>query len=202
MLNIHEVMTGLAKTRPIFHSEADFQFALAWQIREMMPDSQIRLEFKPFPDGRMYLDIWIRDQEMAIELKYLHRKLEREYDSEQFILREQSAQDLGRHGFLKDIARVESVVRASVAKCGFAVLLTNDPSYWDERRWIKRDSNDAAFRIHEGRVATGELAWLNPTAGGTLSLRGLYNLHWKDFSEVLGTRNYDQFRYLAVFIGE
>ena len=101
MFNIHEVMTELAKTRPIFHSEADFQFALAWQIREMMPDSQIRLEFKPFPDERMYLDIWLRDQETAIELKYLPRKLEHKYDSEQFILKEQSAQDLGRHGFLK-----------------------------------------------------------------------------------------------------
>ena len=40
MINIHEVMTELAKMRPIFHSEADFQFALAWQIREMMPETR------------------------------------------------------------------------------------------------------------------------------------------------------------------
>ena len=49
MLDIDGLMTGLAGTRKVFHSEADFQHALAWQIHEAMPESRIRLEVDAFP---------------------------------------------------------------------------------------------------------------------------------------------------------
>ena len=48
MLNIHLVMQELAKHRPVFHSEADFQFALAWQIRASMPETEVRLGIQAF----------------------------------------------------------------------------------------------------------------------------------------------------------
>lgn len=209
MLNIHEVMTELAKTRPIFHSEADFQFALAWQIREMMPDSQIRLEFKPFPSERLYLDIWIFNQETAIELKYLSRKIESKHNGERFTLKEQGAQDIIRYDFLKDVARVESTVQSSVAKRGFAILLTNDPLYWDRRRLRKANPVDADFHVYDGRVVSGELAWSDSAGEGTtkgrkepINLISSHSLRWRDYSEVPGTGNFPQFRYLAVGIGE
>ena len=209
MLNIHTVMTELAKTRPIFHSEADFQFALAWQIREMMPGSQIRLEFKPFSDGRMYLDIWIRDQEMAIELKYKTQRMQREHDGEQFTLREQAAQDLGCYDFLKDIERIETIKSSGLAKHGFAIMLTNDLSYCRLPKISRRPkANPTDFRIYEGRVVTGNLEWQDPTAPSVsgrqapINLRGSYSLNWKDYSEVPGTGNFCQFRYLAIAIGE
>jgi hypothetical protein len=56
-LDIHGLMQRLSKSRPIFHSEADFQFALAWRIKESMPDCEVRLEFKPYADESMFLDI-------------------------------------------------------------------------------------------------------------------------------------------------
>lgn len=202
MLDVHEVMTELAKTRPIFHSEADFQFALAWQIREMMPDSEIRLEF---PHRSMRLDIWIFDQETAIELKYLPRNLVSSHNGEQFTLKDHVAQDFGRYDFLKDVARVES----TVAKRGFAVLLTNDPLYWDRRRLRKVNPIDADFHIYEGRDVTSELAWSDSASEGTtmgrkepINLIGSYNLRWRDYSETPGIGGYRQFRYLAVAIGE
>ena len=74
-LDIHAIMNGLAERRPIFHSEADFQFALAWRIHKTLPDCEVRLEFKPFPYERMYLDVWLPTECVAIELKYLTRKL-------------------------------------------------------------------------------------------------------------------------------
>lgn len=201
-------MTELAKTRPIFHSEADFQFALAWQIREMMPDSEIRLEFKPFPSERLYLDIWIYNQKTAIELKYLSRRIESKHNSEMFRLREQGAQDIIRYDFLKDVARVESTVQSSVAKRGFAILLTNDPLYWDRRRLRKANPVDADFHVYDGRVVNGELAWSDSAGEGTtrgrkepINLIGSYNLRWRDYSEVPGTGNFPQFRYLAVAVG-
>ena len=48
-------------------------------------------------------------------------------------------------------------MRSSGCRAGYAVLLTNDPSYWNVP--AARDTVDAAFRIHEGRDISGELAW-------------------------------------------
>ena len=44
MLDIDQLMACLADTRKVFHSEADFQHALAWQIHRAMPEGQVRLE--------------------------------------------------------------------------------------------------------------------------------------------------------------
>ena len=86
----------------MFHSEADFQHALAWQIHEAAPESQVRLEVSVIPveAQRMFLDIWLPVEGIAIELKYKTRGLELEQDDESFALRNQSAQDQGRHDFL------------------------------------------------------------------------------------------------------
>ena len=93
MLDIHNLMSDLSQHRPIFHSEADFQFALAWRIHEVMSDCEIRLEFKPYPSVNMYLDIWIQTAEIAIELKFPTQNLEAKRDNEHFALRAQGAQD-------------------------------------------------------------------------------------------------------------
>ena len=69
VLDITRLLDGLARERPVFHSEADFQFALAWRIKKAT-SHYVRLEFKPFPEERVYLDIWLPDVGVAIELKY------------------------------------------------------------------------------------------------------------------------------------
>ena len=83
MLDIANLMLGLSKSRPIFHSEADFQHAFAWQIHERLPDCQVRLEYNPLPaqKKRMYLDIWVQSLKVAIKLKYPTRKLDLEWES-------------------------------------------------------------------------------------------------------------------------
>ena len=83
MLDIANLMLGLSKSRPIFHSEADFQHAFAWQIHERLPDCQVRLEYNPLPaqKKRMYLDIWVQSLKVATELKYPTRKLDLEWES-------------------------------------------------------------------------------------------------------------------------
>ena len=164
LTKFHDFLKNLSEGRPVFHSEADFKHAFAWHIHEAEPDLlEIRLEFKPFHDENMYMDIWLRDKEgmaTAIELKYRTRGLEAEWEGEMFALRSQSAQDTGRYGFVKDISRLERVVCGlESVKAGFAIFLTNDPSYWSspQRKW--KDTNDAAFRIHEGVVIEGEMNW-------------------------------------------
>ena len=214
MLDIHTVMAELAKTRPIFHSEDDFKFGLAWQIHEMMQDIQIRLEY-PHSEG-VYLNIWIRSHKLAVELKYKTKQLVALDHREPFFLKEQGARNHGRYDFLKDVSRVES------AESGFAIILTNEPAYWEEDS-MRQSSNDYGFRIHEGRELSGELNWRDPEAdaaksGGrqnSITLSGSYNLRWEDYSRIpripdiheigLTSRNqgtHRQFRYLVVAVGE
>ena len=93
MLNIAGLLTGLAESREVFHSEADFQHALAWHIHQTMPASQIRLEYPmPVEHRKMHVDIWLPEEKVAIELKYATRSLELKHNEEFFALRNHGAQ--------------------------------------------------------------------------------------------------------------
>ena len=206
MLDIKSLLTGLAKNRKVFHSEADFQHALAWHIHQTMPKSQIRLEFPvPVENQKMYVDIWLPVEKIAIELKYMTRKSELEDNEESFALRDQGAHNQRRYDFLWDIHRLE-LMRSMPEFCeaGHAVLLTNDPLYWNPPR--RQDTVDSDFRVHEGGEISGELAWSPRASPGTMRGRespirigGSYRLHWQHYSdfteEPLG-----KFRYLAVSV--
>ena len=72
---IEKTMDELARVRPVFHSEADFQHAFAWQLHSIYPDARIRLETRPRPGVRLDVLALIDDQRVAVELKYLLRDL-------------------------------------------------------------------------------------------------------------------------------
>ena len=93
MLDIDGLMASLADRRKVFHSEADFQHALAWQIHEAALESQVRLEVSVIPveTQRVFLDIWPPVERIAIELKYVTRRLELVRNQESFALRDHSA---------------------------------------------------------------------------------------------------------------
>jgi hypothetical protein len=57
--DILEAMRDLSTQRPIFHSEADFQHALAWYFHQQFPDAHIRLEYPLLANGkRIHLDLY------------------------------------------------------------------------------------------------------------------------------------------------
>ena len=79
MLDVHELLASLAAKRPVFHSEADFQHALAWEIHLAFPDAVVRLE-RPYRTGegpRIHLDLWVKgsDRTAVLELKYKTKKM-------------------------------------------------------------------------------------------------------------------------------
>lgn len=203
---LDDVLKDLAAQRPVFHSEADFQHALAWAIHEADPDIPIRLEYKPLLDERLYLDVWLgREPPIAIELKYATRSLDVTVSRERFILKDQAAQDWTRYDFLKDVTRLERIATVLPGASGFALLLTNDHLYW--RCGGRPDTVDAAFRLHEGRKVSGELRWLAHAGAGTTSgreqpidLRARYDLAWRPYSNV-GAGAYSELRYLLVAVG-
>ena len=205
--DIHHLIEGLSQSRPIFHSEADFQHALAWQIHKVIPDSQVRLEYPVrYDDSTMYLDIWLPMKRIAIELKYPTRMLNLKRESERFLLVDHGAQPPRRYDFLKDVQRLERVVAEKKARGGYAVLLTNHPYYWENPTQGWRTAIDTDFRLHEGRTISGQLLWSDRAGAGTMrgrheaiGLTGSYDLHWRDYSR-LGEGNNQQFRYLAVAV--
>ncbi|MFT3944667.1 MAG: hypothetical protein QM705_12725 [Ancrocorticia sp.] len=200
----------LARRRPLFHSEADFQFEFAWELRSTLPDCEIRLE-RPvlIPDGRtLYVDIMLGLAGLwfAVELKYIKAGLVTEFNGEDYVLKTQGAQDLSRYGILKDMFRIESLVAAGIAVGGCSLTLSNDPSLWKEPATPymgAQVSNDDAFRVHEGRVISGALDWCQPAQPGTshppsgFHLTGTYTSRWRDYSSLPQHRNAD-FRYLKL----
>jgi hypothetical protein len=205
-IDMPTVLSALAAQRPVFHSERDFQHALAWQIQLTYPDAQIRLE--PRPRRGIHLDmlVYLGEQRTAIELKYLLAALHATVGGELFDLPSQSAQDISRHDVIKDITRVEALLADGYADHGQVLVLSNDRSYWQHT--LRTDTIDAAFRIHEGRVLAETLSWAARAGRGTtvgrdipLRLSGRYTCRWHDYSWVTRTDSQTAlFRYLPIAI--
>ncbi len=204
MIDVPHVMKTLAAQRKAYHSESDLQHAFAWEVHRRFPTADVRLERPLSANGKkLHLDFLIQlsGAAVAVELKYKTRKLLVELDGEAFSLASHSAQDIGRYDFIKDIFRLEKIV-SSLENCvGHAIMLTNDSSYWTSH---SKSTVDEAFRLTEGRVLKGAMAWTEKASDGTkknreasLELDGTYRLNWQDFS-VASKETYGQFRYLPV----
>ena len=205
MIEIGEVLSVLAKKRPVFHSEADFQHAFAWEIHQKLPTASVRLELPVQAKNKfLHIDVWVAAQGaiLAVELKYKTRGLSVKIGDEQYRLRDHSAQDIGRYDFMKDIQRLEQVAVAHQNITGYAILLTNDSAYWVEP--ANHSTVDANFRIHDGRIVEGVLAWGAKASDGTkkdreqpLELQGKYLLQWVDYSHPSSAR-YGEFHSMVV----
>ena len=207
MIEITDVLNELSKKRPVFHSEADFQHALAWTIHEKYSGLNIRLEKRVILNSeKIYFDIFAFNDSktVAIEVKYKTNNLEyTTVNNEKFNLKNQDAQDHGRFDFIKDISRLEKALEYCDG-VGFAIFLTNDESYW-KRPTRDVNAQDKDFRIHEGVPIRGTLSWKKGTPKGTKSgrsdsliLKGKYTLNWNDYSDV--EKQNGKFRYLLVKI--
>ena len=190
-LELEAVMSRLATARPVFHSEADFQFAFAETVWRMDPSVDVRLEVparNPETGRSEYIDmVCIGDSMTRIEFKYATRKWEGTdgVTDEPFRLRDHAAMDLARHGFIHDVHRLERLTTEPGSN-GLAIMLTNCPSLWQP---VSVRSRDAEFRIHEGRTISGVLAWGTPESlypRNDRIIRGTYTACWRDYSDRSG----------------
>lgn len=197
MIDPNVVMQTLSQVRPVFHSEADFQHAFAWQVHLNLPECKIRLEYPLKPDESNHLDIAVLgDNETAVfELKYKTTHFFAPVNREVFFLKGHYAQDVGRYDFWKDVQRLEEYVSLNQNVTGYAILLTNDSSYWNPSN---RDTTICdELRLTEGRNVTGTLNWGETAGKGTtrgrellISLSGLYECIWQNYFE------FDQSKYV------
>lgn len=208
-MDLQIVIESLRKNRPVFHSEADFQFALAWEIKTHYPNYDVRLEYPCTNDRgeRIYVDILVRNKcgSYPIELKYKTKeRIIRNCAGEDFNLREHGAENLSKYDFVKDICRIESIVaELDCFKQGYTLWLTNNLSYCRAPRNF--DAGYAAFSVHQGAQKTGTMDWGETMSESTkkgrtdaLVLRGKYTIDWKEYSNLTGGNG--KFKYSLVKI--
>lgn len=188
---IETVLLALANERKVFWSEADFQFAFAWKLKEMFedrnPQSAINVRLERRADaleqrtdapeqgnekensGDIYIDIWVEINEKVypIELKYKTIQCTITDGSEEYKLKQHGACDIGCYLYLKDVKRIEELSESlgdNFGK-GFAFMLTNDHLYWDRPNTSTDTTSFRDFRIHKGRkiVAGTTLDWGTPS---------------------------------------
>lgn len=202
-LALPAVMTHLASRRPVFHSEADFQFAFAQSIAALDRRIGIRLEVPVRGEHRRtYVDLVCRDGDAVslVEFKYVTRAWSGTdgHTDEKFDLRGHEALDLARLYFIHDVTRLEGWTAAQLCGNGFAVLLTNDGRLWDHPA-PGRPTRDHGYRLHKGRTLTGPLTWGTrdaPFEANDRQLRGSYVADWQEYSQQ-DDRTGGKFRWLG-----
>lgn len=182
---INEVLENLAKRRPLFWSEADFQFEFAWELHTKLDGkAKIYLERRFEIDmdssdnaneksnqsttnkslNKLYVDIWVEydNKTYPIELKYTTKRC-KIYDPKNPVeTKEQSARDIGCYRFLWDIKRLEEIKTSLSPKevKGCAIMLTSDAGYYEERK-PKQPTLFDDFRLtHNRKIKKDtELKW-------------------------------------------
>ncbi len=208
------LLEELSEKRGLFFSEADFQFSLAWFIKEKHEEYEVLLEY-PFDicekdkEGNdkantIYLDIILKkeDKFIPIELKYKTK----EFCYENYNLKNHSAKNQACYDFLKDIQRIEYFKEKNKDsfESGYAIFLTNDMGFTKEPR---NDAGYKEFSIHNGETKIGELDWSPTISEGTkkgrknsINLKNKYELEWNLYSNFEEVEKNSEFKYLLVKI--
>ena len=172
---INDVLENLAKRRPIFWSEADFQFEFAWELHKKLGEGaniylERRFELDNDKDtqdknhNKYYVDIWVEYQDgiYPIELKYTTTVC-KIHDAENPVeTKEQSARDAGCYRFLWDIKRLEEIKTSLSPKevKGYAIMLTSDAGYYEERKHKQPTLFDDFRLTHNRKIKKDtELKW-------------------------------------------
>jgi len=192
---IKELMEELKDRRPVFNSEDDFKFSLAWLIKERYKDKvEIRLEKKmnnnkdasssevgDKKNKNQRIDIFIivknenNVEKIGIELKYFTVRIEwRDYKNEEtIILASQYANDIKCYDAWKDVERLEDFIEKGFINRGFVIWLTNVNSLTKNPAETKKRKNNKTyyeeFKIFNGREINGpkKLEWDREASKGT-----------------------------------
>lgn len=190
--DIYKIINNLKTKRTIFYSEADFQFAISWVIKEIYPDAKIRLEYNPKKPINMRIDILVifGDKWIPIELKYKTKGSTKIIDNEEYHLKNHGAKDRNCYFYLKDIERIENLKdQLKQFDKGYSIFLTNDLSY------IKAPQRETVFykqfSLEDNTVISGKLSWHENTGSGTMKgideaifLKNNYKIKWQNYSKL------------------
>lgn len=169
MIDFEKTILNLREKRKIFHSEDDLKFSLAFEMKKLFPEIEIRLE-KPIEIkmldvnkkesvSRVPIDIIIHNkngESIPIELKYKTKKLEINDKGELYNLTTHGAYDIGRYSFRKDIYRIEKYLEMhKKSNYGFVLILTNENKYVEDNVGEK-EIIDKHFSFHQNSLIKKE----------------------------------------------
>ena len=192
---LNSIVQSMAKQRPFFYSEADFQHSLALALKAN--GYEVFLEY---PINGEHIDIIAKKNRAyyPIELKYKTKAFTCiGLFGNTCSLKNQQARDLGRFHYWKDVKRIENIKKGyQESQEGYAIILTNDSEYWT---LPSKPTIDCDFKLHAG-MKVQNVFWHNipgkakndPNyeAGKTVyngfSLNKKYNVpSWIDYSTVI-----------------
>ncbi|MCR4565103.1 MAG: hypothetical protein K5651_03315 [Bacteroidales bacterium] len=149
-----------------FNQKFDKDYA-SWKTEKPSIDLVIR-------KGKEYVPIELKYKLKAVKGSISRFGVDNKKSIE--IIPNQSAQNLGRYAFWKDVKRIELVKKHfDTVNCGFAVFLTNDESYLS----AKPGSDYYPFRMNSESIITGHLDWLEKKDKyPAIDLNGKYTIEW------------------------
>ena len=206
---LEAAMNDLAKTGKIFSNESQFQFDLAWKLREMGYEVELEVlsancnpsQFAALPKEekkKYYTDIVIKDDNeyIAIELKYKtpdNGVMQYKTGSGNYYVFPQGAENISSYLYWKDVERLEELVFSKIllnfnaskkVSRGYAVLLTNDCKYWNPSKYNYRSIARDFLPIRGKKL--GALHWHFAKGGvdvsrGEINLKKEYDCNWNNY---------------------
>lgn len=223
---LEDIMNEFGAEPRIFNSEAQFQFELAWKIKEKF-HCEVKLEelSRISSSGKKdYTDIILEKDglRIALELKYKTAKYKDEYKN--IFLKSHGATDLGAYDFLWDVHRIQLLTKMETSDkgevkrpCdrGYAIILTNDSHYWTDatiKETINRDfliggdengRGVLSKKLHqwytvEGKIGYSKTLQNNPSRQLGIDLKQNYYFQWKSYHTIETNEAYNEFRYMIV----
>lgn len=222
---LERIMNELGAAPRIFNSEAQFQFELAWKIKEEF-DCEVRLEeLSRISEGKKdYTDVILEKDglRIALELKYKTAKYEDE--SKNIYLKAHGAADLGAYDFLWDVHRLQLLTGIETSDkddvkrpCdrGYAIILTNDSHYWKDatiKETINRDfligSGEHSHGVlckkrHQWYTLDGEVGYSKALQNdrsrqSAIDLKRNYFFQWKPYHTIEANKSHNEFKYMIV----
>ena len=182
---LSEAIKRLEAENAIFTLEADFQFSLAWKLKEILGETaKIILEY-PYREKEgtriKYIDIYVDtpDEISFIELKYKTTAKEITRYGINLTLKNHSAQDFGRLLFVQDIERLEGVRNTTSKKMNnYCLLLTNDKVYWEKETG---ETIDKKFYLAKNIEAGAKVFSPDNNKYKKEVLTNAYECHWCDY---------------------
>lgn len=189
--NIELIISELKKERKVFASEKDFQFEIAFIIKNKYPSATVILEYRPdfaekIFNNNMYIDILViyNGKWIPIELKYKTKKcnitLLEKNNKIKYNLEDHNCITDIRYYYLKDIERIEKVrnklEKNNLFEKGYTIFITNNTNIYDKKYPL--------ISLHNG----SNINSLNTKKYTTkkLDIKGNYDIKWNTFYDGTG----------------
>lgn len=186
----------------MFHSEADFQLALAMVMtrhgaRRVRLERRIRLQ-KPLRNKQhLSVDVLaaVDNRRIGLELKYPRKTYTgtvlSDGEPEEYFLCG-GAPDIEAADYWHDAERIELLLAENIIDAGASIMLSNVP-YWLPTTLT--NTVGSAFALCQDRsVGPANLEWGGKPYSDPVELRAQYLCRWRPFSTPSGT----EFRYMIL----